>query len=157
MNLVIRSAVHSDFLALKSLGAELQEYERKIYPNRAKASDIVDQYSVILQREFAKGEYFIFVAEVDGKLVGYTSGCPNDPEEDIIDTSISFHIDDLVVTSSLRGQGIGKKLLDHIADYAKEKGYTSIELNVLAANTEAQQFYRGQGFDDYELVLRKNI
>jgi len=159
MNVIIRPATSVDLPFLKVLGAELQENERRLYPDRAKASDIIEKYSEIFKREFELGQYQVFVAEIGGELVGYTAGCSNDPEDDLADFAQGhgYHVDDLIVAGRYRGQGIGAQLLKEITDYARKQGFISIELNVLAANTEAQAFYRSQGFEDYELVLRKKL
>lgn len=159
MNIIIRPATTADLPHLKMLGAELQENERQLYPDRAKAADIIDKYSEVFKREFELGQYQVFVAESNSELVGYTAGCPNDPEDDLADfaNGLGYHVDDLIVAHEHRGNGIGAQLLNAIADYAKNNGFISIELNVLAVNTEAQAFYRKLDFMDYELVLRKKL
>ncbi len=157
MTLTIRRASASDIPSLRQLGYELQENERLLCPDRAPAAEIVDQYNAITQRVVASGEWVIFVALDGDQFVGYTAGAMNDPEDDLINLAPGFHVDDIVVAKSHRGQGIGRQLLDAIGEYAKEQGAKSIELNVLSANVEAQAFYRKVGFQDYELVLKKKL
>lgn len=157
MNITIRKAIAADIPLLKPLGIELQENERSVYPERAVATDIVDQYNDILLRDVKSGEWHVFVAEIDGKIVGYVSGTANDPEDDLENTTTGFYVGDLVVLGEYRSLGIGAKLMNAIIDYAKQSGFGSIELNVLAANERAQKFYKDQGFTDYEVVLRKRL
>lgn len=156
-NIVIRIATLEDLPKLKSLGVELQEFERMLYTDRVQGESIVDRYNEILVREFITGNYYVFVAELGGRLIGYASGCPNNPEDDLINKSVAFHVDDLIVSLEYRGLGIGERMLQAMRDLAKALGFSVIELNVLAANTESQAFYRNQGFSDYELVLRKSL
>ncbi len=55
-----------------------------------------------------------------------------------------FHIKYLVVEEQYRGQGIGRKLMDHALEYAKAKGCTMIYLETM--NFQAVDFYEKLGF-----------
>ena len=41
--------------------------------------------------------------------------------------------------------------------WAKNRGLTDIELNVLSNNYSARAFYERMGFDEFQLKLRKKI
>lgn len=56
---------------------------------------------------------------------------------------IVCHIEDLVVHKDHRGQQIGSKLVDHVVNYAKEKGCYKTILN---CNDEVEPFYQKLGF-----------
>lgn len=157
MNLAIRPATVEDIPMLKSLGSELQDVEQSLDGFRADSEDVADQYNAILLRDFLAGEWQVFVAEAEGEVIGYMSGTPNDPEDDLANKGRGYYISDGVINKKYRKLGIGKMLLDAVTAYAKEHGFVSLELNVLIKNSTVQEFLRHQGFDDYELVLRKNI
>ncbi len=56
-----------------------------------------------------------------------------------------IYLEDLFVIPSLRGYGIGKALLMHLAAIAKERGCGRLEWSVLDWNTPAQDFYKKLG------------
>lgn len=62
-----------------------------------------------------------------------------------------LNIHDVVVTESQRGQGIGKRLMEHAEILARELGCCKLTLEVLAGNTKAQAAYTSLGYAGYEL------
>lgn len=61
-----------------------------------------------------------------------------------------LYLEDLIVTDSERGSGIGKLLLDQTIAYAKEKNYSGMLWQVLDWNEPAINFYKkyGASFDN---------
>ena len=55
----------------------------------------------------------------------------------------------LGVRKDYHGLGLGTLLVDHAIDFAKESGYTSIELGVLADNIPALGLYKKMGFVEW--------
>jgi GNAT superfamily N-acetyltransferase len=53
-----------------------------------------------------------------------------------------LYLEDLLVTESMRGQGIGHQLVDQLVIEAKEKGFRRIVWQVLDWNEPAINFYR---------------
>lgn len=54
-------------------------------------------------------------------------------------------LEDLIVKPDVRSQGVGRALLRHLAQLAKEKGCWRIEWAVLHWNQSAIRFYQGLG------------
>jgi ribosomal protein S18 acetylase RimI-like enzyme len=55
-------------------------------------------------------------------------------------------MDGIAVRRDLRGKGIGGKLLDEIARYARENGYDRVRLDVIDTNPRARKLYERKGF-----------
>jgi GNAT superfamily N-acetyltransferase len=53
-----------------------------------------------------------------------------------------MYLEDILVTESMRGKGIGKMLMDRLIDEAKEKGFKRITWQVLDWNEPAINFYK---------------
>ena len=53
-----------------------------------------------------------------------------------------MYLEDLIVTEKMRGQGIGKLLLDKLIEVAREKMYSGIMWQVLDWNEPAINFYK---------------
>ena len=50
-----------------------------------------------------------------------------------------------------QGKGLGRKIIEHVSDIARQKGFSSLELNV-NRNNPAFEFYRKLGFEVYKTV-----
>jgi len=57
-------------------------------------------------------------------------------------------IDNIVVDEKHQNKGYGKKLLDYIIKYAKDKNYNDIELYVYCFNKKAIKLYEKYGFEN---------
>ena len=64
------------------------------------------------------------------------------------------HIEDVVVDSNYRNKGIGKLLIDHCIDYAKENNCYKIILNCAEHNIE---FYKKCGFNNKNVEMSMYI
>ena len=56
-------------------------------------------------------------------------------------------IEDVVVDEKIRGKGIGRTLVNHVIQFAKEKGITKIELTSGSSRVAANILYRKMGFE----------
>ncbi|MEA4936855.1 MAG: GNAT family N-acetyltransferase [Paludibacter sp.] len=61
-----------------------------------------------------------------------------------------LYIHDVVVLDTFRGQGLGKHLIKHLTDVAKERGCCKLSLEVREDNPGAQKVYRELGFKECE-------
>lgn len=57
-----------------------------------------------------------------------------------------INIHDFVVLPDFRGKGVGRFLLDSIANFGKENGYCRINLEVRHDNSNAQKLYQKDGY-----------
>ncbi len=88
----------------------------------------------------------VFVAENDGKVLGYAFCIHQQHINDNNLTDIkTLYIDDLCVDENKRGMHIGKALYDHVLSYARECGCYNVTLNVWEGNDRAKKFYEGVG------------
>ncbi len=85
-----------------------------------------------------------FVAELDGKIVGYI-GYWKILEEG--------HITVVSVCPSSRGRGVAKELIRKMIDDAKKNYVERLTLEVRESNLPAKNLYKGFGF--YEVGVRK--
>ena len=81
----------------------------------------------------------IFVAEGKGRIVGYIS-TRIDPE------SGRGRIPNLAVVSTVRGQGLGRRLIEHALDYFRKSGLTYAVIETMAGNSVGQHLYPACGF-----------
>ncbi len=84
-----------------------------------------------------------FVAELDGRIIGFQSiepFAPYTPAMDHVGLMGTF------VHADFRGQGIGRQLAEATFKFAQEKGYEKAVVYVRATNQAAQEFYQKLGF-----------
>lgn len=141
-DIIIRKAVREDCPRLLELVRELAIYEKA-----------PDEVTVTLEHfiESGFGEkpvWWAFVATVP---------VPGQPENRIISGFALYYIrystwkgqtmylEDILVTESLRGQGIGQKLFDRLLIEAKTLGFKRMTWQVLDWNEPAINFYKRQG------------
>lgn len=97
----------------------------------------------------------VIIAEQDGRVVGKL-------ELFIAAKSTYGHfalIRRFVVAPELRGQGVGRQLLDAAAARAREASCAFLELTVDITNPAAHAFYKRDGFveDRVEVIMRKPL
>lgn len=59
-----------------------------------------------------------------------------------------LYMNDIYVDKAARGQGIGKQLIEHLQEIAKQKGCSRLEWHCLSGNQSAQRFYDALGASD---------
>jgi GNAT superfamily N-acetyltransferase len=132
MSINIRRAVATDCPRLLELVRELALYERA-----------PDEVTVTPEhfRESGFGEqpvWWAFVAEEDGHILGFALY--------YIRYSTwkgqAMYLEDILVTESARGRGIGGMLMDRLVAEAREKGWKRIVWQVLEWNEPAIRFYK---------------
>ena len=134
--LSIRPATIDDVPLIRALIGELAEYERLADAAVATDADLREQ----LFGAHPAAE--VLIGEVDGEAAGFALFFHN------FSTFLGkrgLYLEDLFVRPELRGRGIGKRLMVHLARVAVERGYGRFEWSVLDWNTPAIDFYRSIG------------
>ena len=62
-----------------------------------------------------------------------------------------------IIKKEKQNMGIGKKLLEYMEQYAKDKGISSIVLNSGVQRTAAHAFYQNNGYDKRSWCFSKRI
>lgn len=145
MNYHIRKAKPTDLQHILDLIVELAVFEKE--PNAVEVT--VDE---LLSSGFGvRPDFTCFVAEINTKIVGIA----------LVYTRFStwkgrvLHLEDLIVSEAMRGQGIGSALLDQVVRFADKLKVKRISWEVLDWNTPAIEFYEAKGADvkrDWDVV-----
>lgn len=92
----------------------------------------------------------IFVVRDDGEIVGMVNLLYT------VSTALGGRVallEDMVVASNKRSQGIGSLLIDHAIEFAKERGCMRITLLTDGDNEGAQKFYGRHGFSNSSMTV----
>ncbi len=136
--MTIRPATRQDLPRIWELILELADFEKLLHK--------VDGSLELLNRDFE--ETFQSTVAVDGDaIIGYTLWFTN---YSTFRTKPGIYLEDLYVSPSHRGNGIGKALLHDLFQLAEQKNYGRVEWSVLDWNQSAIDFYRSQGAEVLE-------
>ena len=132
MQINLRVAVKEDCPRLLELVHELALFEKA-------PEEVTVTLEEFIDAGFGeKPVWKTFVAEVDGLIVGFAlyyirystwKGC-------------RMYLEDLIVTESWRGKGVGKLLFDRLIVEAREMGFNGMSWQVLDWNEPAIKFYK---------------
>ncbi|MDF7818329.1 GNAT family N-acetyltransferase [Runella sp. MFBS21] len=135
MNIKIRKGLPEDVPSVFELVKELALYEKA-------PEQVTNTPEMMLKDGFGPDPIFgLFVAEVDDKVVGislyyfrYSTW-----------KGKRLYLEDIVVTETMRGYGLGKKLFDATVEEAKATHCTGMMWQVLDWNKPAIDFYEKYG------------
>ncbi len=140
MNIRVRKGTADDVPQVFELVRELALYEKA-------PEQVTNTPEMMLHDGFGPEPIFgLFVAEVDERVVGislyyyrYSTW-----------KGKRLYLEDIVVTESMRGYGLGKQLFDATVEEAKNTQCTGMMWQVLDWNEPAIQFYKKYGtrFDE---------
>lgn len=102
-------------------------------PSPAELQDLLDSPSILI------------AARVDGYIVGLaTLGVFRTP------SGLHAHIEDVVVDTSMRGQGCGEALVNHLLQVAVELGLPGVSLTCNPRRIAANRLYQKMGFQKWD-------
>ena len=130
-------ATHSDISELVELLSSLFEQEAEFEPNSEIQSKALSK--IILDPKIG----IILIAKDDDKILGMVNLLFT--ESTALGCKVAL-LEDMVVLSSSRGEGIGSQLIDYAISEAKKAGCKRITLLTDIENTKAQSFYQKKGF-----------
>ncbi|MCM3781666.1 GNAT family N-acetyltransferase [Neobacillus mesonae] len=145
MEFGIREGLPSDYESVARLVAQIQAIHAEARPDIfAEDPCPMSQsyYLKLLDDRYSK----LYVVTAGDIITGYAVIRINkSPLRSIYQDRRYISIDDLCVDESYRGRGMGRALLKHIFDYAKEIGAGSVELSVSEFNEGAIRLYESMG------------
>lgn len=112
-----------------------------------------------VERQFARMDsrpdlYSLLVAREGDEVIGFMSMVNYESFYHKKGTSL---VNELVVSKSARGQGVGSALLARAMVDARAAGYDEIEVGVSKDNAGAIRFYKEAGLDEEYLLLGKEF
>ena len=135
-DITLRPARREDVPAILALIRGLADYEK--LSHKVEADEATLAATLFGERPHAE----VVIAEADGTAAGFALFFPT------YSTFLArpgLYLEDLFVEPQLRGLGIGRRLMAHLARLAVERGCGRFEWTVLDWNAPAIGFYRSLG------------
>jgi ribosomal protein S18 acetylase RimI-like enzyme len=155
---LVRAYAHRDAADLEDCFVELQEYERGLDPFLVEGRSVARRYLEYMFARCAETAGAVFVAEADGRAVGFVSVWARVKAEMIEEKEYEYaYVSDLVVLPAYRGRGLGRALLDRAEEHARAAGAKILRIGVLARNAPARGLYYSFGFEDRIVAMSKTL
>lgn len=133
--LTLRMAKEEDVSLILRFIRELADYEQLLH-------EVVATEEILMDSLFVRKAAEVVIAQLDDEPIGFALFFHN------FSTFLGkpgLYLEDLYVTPSMRGRGIGKLLLAYLANLALERGCGRFEWWCLDWNTPSIDFYKSIG------------
>jgi len=153
-NLLIRKANINDLSYIQELNnnlfdLELENYDPTLVKDWAISNDGKMYFEDLINNNF------VVVALLDDEIVGYLAGTIN--EKGTYENIQYGEINNMFIKDSCRGYGVGKSLVNEFKNYCKENNINNLIVTASSKNLNAINFYKKNGFEDFNLTLTMNI
>ncbi len=132
MNISIRKASDNDLESIYLLICELEDQQMD-----------GDAFEGVFLRNISDPNIYYLVAEINNRIVGFLSLYV---QHILHHSKPTCELQELNITSELRGSGIGALLMNEADRIAKELNLEEIELTTKTHRERAQSFYRNLGY-----------
>jgi shikimate dehydrogenase len=158
MELIIRLATIGDYDGVALIFDEIDQLHRQALPHifRAVAGRALERAH--FEAVLADPEADWLLAERAGEILGFASvRILHAPDRPILVPRRFVELDNLAVRADHQHTGIGRALMERVADWAAEHGVDEIQLNVWEFNQGAIGFYEALGYVAERRTLRRII
>ena len=139
MNIIMRAALESDLPQLLSLYAQLGQDDGSVLP--------LEEAAGIYWKMKSYPDYRLYVALDEDRVIGTFAMLVMDNLGHL--GAPSAILEDVVVAKELRGQGIGKLMMEYANDLCRQKGCYKMSFSSNMNREAAHRFYETLGFQKH--------
>jgi ribosomal protein S18 acetylase RimI-like enzyme len=151
----VRRAGPRDLDALCELWLEVARHHAELDPWFTLRPDARDEVRRLIAAELGDPEVAAWLAgegRADGFCIARIDRAPPIHEE-----TLRAEITDLGVRPRARRRGLGRALVGAALCWVRERGVGRVEVRVMVANREGQDFWRALGFGEFMDVLQRRL
>lgn len=154
----IRAGVKADLESICKLANELNQFHYENEPNLFTKPDGVLDDIEFWQTKIFSDDSIALVCEINEEIHGFIfATLSNIPTAPFLHKSQYCLVRTIVVSNEQQKNGLGKRLLEEVEQWAKAQNIAEIRLEVMEFNRGAQSFYAKQGYHTQSRVLAKSI
>lgn len=148
----IRKAKKEDIEKIITIAKEVQKIIQQYRtPFRKKVREFNQPRVFYLKAIRAKNSIVLVAETIKGDIAGYVYANIEKTPDDLINVPY-VSINTIAVKRRYQGFGIGRRLIEHIHKWTREKKIKVIRLSVWEFNKKALKFYKKMG---YKTIMRK--
>jgi GNAT superfamily N-acetyltransferase len=158
MTVAIRKAEPRDLPVLGRLGAMLVRTHYEFDKQRflAPVDGIENGYAAFLGRALQSPDDCVFVADDDGKIIGYAYAALEPLSWKELRGPAGF-VHDLAVDENSRRKGVGTQLMKAAMDWLRDRGAPRVILGTAALNQAAHALFHRLGFRDTMIEMTREL
>lgn len=131
---------------------EQKEFDPKYDTNWPYKPEGIAYFTRLLNKENG----VVFVAQIDEKIVGYLAASVSHDTKYIDDLKIA-ELDNMFVLEEYRHQKIGTQLVEEFKKWANDMEASRLVVTASFGNDMGIEFYKKQGFKDFDLGFRIDL
>ena len=150
-NIVFRRATRADLVQIVALIADDDVNGHRERPGEP----LVDGYVKAFEAIEADSNNLLVVGESAGVVVATAqiTFIPNLTQQG----GARAIVEGVRVSSAMRSQGVGEKLMSHMTELARRRGCVSVQLTTSKARVDAHRFYHRIGFAHSHLGFKRDL
>jgi GNAT superfamily N-acetyltransferase len=157
MNILVKPVAIDDLKAVQELNLQLFKKEQKEYDSLLNLNWTFGKVGTKYYKDrILKDDGCVLIAKHGKKIVGYLCGGIRKAEA-YRNLPIVAELENTFVLEEFRSKGIGTRLFQGFLKWCKSKNVGKIRVEAAAQNHLAIKFYRNNGFQDYTLVLERDL
>ncbi len=155
-SITVRRMKANEIPRVAQLWREMMEYHISLDPRFELAVGSNEAYEEYLRTTMAGYDSAVFVAELDGKVVGYTIAM-------ILSNPAVFalerygFISEMGVDKRFQRRGIGQQMGEQARRWLKRRGITVMQLNVSPRNEKGYSFWKKMGCTEFLTIMWHDI
>lgn len=158
MNFSIEVASIDDLEDIQNLSQLLFEKEFKEFDNKLNCDwTFGDDGTNYFRKSIEDDTACTYIAKVNGEVVGYLVGWKIKKPCSWRTIKIKAELENMFVREEFRSHGIGSSLVHEFIEWSKLIGATTICVTASARNKAGIDFYRNNGFIDYDITLEQDL
>ena len=155
MDIKIRNAAITDLEAILKLNKALFNYEEKFNSEYNLEWTYSEKGQAYFKKRLENDLSIVLVAEAETKIVGYLLIFID--SHSIRKINPIAEIENMFVSDEYRDHGVGTELIKEAIKQVGEKGAKRLEVEVEAQNSGAINFYKSNGFENFEVTLQLKL
>lgn len=155
--MLIRLATKNDLQRINALRAQVSELHASARPDFFNPG-FPPTLAGFIQVIFEDDSRHILIVEHEGDILAFACLAEIEvPEKPHKPGRRFLEVDEFGVDAAHQRKGVGRFLMDGVRDFARERGYDRIELNMWEFNANALRFYEVIGFRTYRRYMEYTI
>jgi len=142
--------------AILVLWEELSSYHEQLDPFYAQCDGAVGNFESHVHQSLQSHDSLVLVCLEDDHVIGYSNTLVELHPPVVACREYGF-IDNIVVTGTHRRRGAASLMLSRTLEWLSARGIDRVELNVSEQNIGGLEFWRSQGFLDFQKLMWRRV